>query len=1475
MNKKKFAVLALLLIAVMVLSLGLLVACNNNGDGNDNTKNDPIKPTEGLLISNGDFKVVGTSTTAYPRTITDWTGAKMYTSGSYADDVIAGAIHMSAAAYNENKSKWNDSKNDELYNLLTKDGRYGESDKIKNALMIYMPEKGTDLGVNDADYGPTAYGYTSANFTLARGSYYKLSVDVLTYNISGEKNDNGELTGNPGARIYLSSNTYAEFDGIDTKGEWKTFEIFIEAAPSSTTTLSVMLGLGKYTTTYSKGLTTGYAFFDNVELVKIDENPEAAYKEAVQKEIANNDFIRTATLKVPNGRFDFGSNTLSNSSVPNSWTLITGNSGKSDPAPTSLGFNAIIDAGKFNDKVTAENDNRLNYQTYSSTYYMRNSANVIDTYVPANSLSAIGNNLTNFLTPRAGSNIYMLSQQLMTAQGVRTSRNITIEKNKIYALSIDLYTHDVHGAGVSLVLSGNDGKDIVIKGISQSKYDGVLIGNQEINPDDNSYTVNTVNGASTNGWVTYTFYIIGNQFRDYNYKMSVWLGTEGTGSNTKVDYTRYTNSSGTSTSQSTTYKANGTFSSGWVFMDELRIEEGVTIPYGDSSVAQADKNQTLDCSVAGMNDKTALVVDLSSENLFSTNAGADNGNDLSIGNTQHAPSIEGNNVTMHGIPNGWKSNFDKSDKDNPIIANGIITEGLVQIDTEDNFKNSGGKGTYPKMPYNIENKTAYMMNASEDGYFEIESAPFTVGANSFHRVSLWVKTCDIKSTSGIYVYLLKDEEDGKDPSSLSTFTKINTDEYDEYTNDWCELTFLIRGSNEDSTTMRLKFTLGTGNRWASETLTTGSVYVANMNMTAITAATFSGTSTGTYVKSVDLSSSTSYTFTNGGFDDYDLDDEDYDSTKLLQEQTIAATPERWSFSDDKLKDEENSKLVAGIIGLNDEHRENFEGLYFNGSNQTNALFPNIDFNNFYGDESNNDFYLSKENMESIGGPNMLAIGSQDATKYAAGFASDSFTLSANTNYVLSVYVKTVGKTNASIFLTGEASTLVETNSFKIENTNDSDWVKYSFYIKVSTTSVSLKLNLWLGYNAEYMEVEGETKEDKAENAKSSGAVFFDNVTLNSIDDEKFDSIQADNKKTAKLSFTTDSFDSISSTIESRGSLTSPTGWSGSADDEQSASNTKGGVIYADGEYLTTDSEGYVTILGNEIKLEDMTITDEEFQEAKASGKYDDMSDDEITAALKEIKLAEQKAADLMPLNELVRKTGYRMLIINNTKESAYKYTSSNMTLTANSVYKISVWVRTYNIEGNDRAGAFVELYLGSANESSKPFIFKSVRTDKDGSNEWKKLEFFVSTRESNVTSVTLRLGLGKYYTDEEEIALAKGYAMFDDVTVETVTEADYEKAVEDAKTNDAILARRVADENTGSSDKPTDPITPNNKFNLDYLWWMIPTIILGALIIVVVIVYVVRKVRKPKRNTSNAIPDAPIFNANIDEKHDRYDDNKE
>ena len=258
-----------------------------------------------------------------------------------------------------------------------------------------------------------------------------------------------------------------------------------------------------------------------------------------------------------------------------------------------------------------------------------------------------------------------------------------------------------------------------------------------------------------------------------------------------------------------------------------------------------------------------------------------------------------------------------------------------------------------------------------------------------------------------------------------------------------------------------------------------------------------------------------------------------------------------------------------------------------------------------------------------------------------------------------------------------------------------------------------------------------------------------------------------------------------------------------------------------------------------------------------------------------------QAKNWIPVSELYAHNGsHQMLVINNMEKSAYTYSGSSVTLKEQSFYEVSVFVRTYGIDATDdeTVGAFVELYLGSANETDNPFIFKSIRTASDaGFVEYK---FYVKTLNEDVTSVSLKLSLGKYVADEVEgetvvTGLTSGYAMFDDVTIRKIDESAYDAAAE----SNTVQKRTVSSESKGTSDEDNNNdnnnTTPKHTFNTEALWWMVPTIVLGLLIIIVVIIYIVRKVNKPIAKKKEKKVATPVETPSLDAKRDKYDDNKE
>lgn len=148
--------------------------------------------------------------------------------------------------------------------------------------------------------------------------------------------------------------------------------------------------------------------------------------------------------------------------------------------------------------------------------------------------------------------------------------------------------------------------------------------------------------------------------------------------------------------------------------------------------------------------------------------------------------------------------------------------------------------------------------------------------------------------------------------------------------------------------------------------------------------------------------------------------------------------------------------------------------------------------------------------------------------------------------------------------------------------------------------------------------------------------------------------------------------------------------------------------------------------------------------------------------------------------------------------------------------------------------------------------------------------------------MTINLSLGTYISEEDEdgnqviSGTTSGFAMFDDVSVTEITDEEFDAKKAEDDENALILTRELTNDNEGDVNGGEEPGgTGKPSFNLDYLWWMIPTLVLGLVIIVVLVVFIIRKVRKPGKRVEKIQQSTPDAAQTLNEKRERYDDDKE
>ena len=213
---------------------------------------------EALTITNSQFADTGSGDIPTP---TNWTGAGI--GGAPTASVKSGVMNLST--YGSNKDKYFLDQYDEYKNAQP-DSPFGKGDSASGS--GYYQDTNRNVLLINANGTPTAYGYTSASFTLAPNSYYVITAWVKT----------GSIGANGGAAILVNglSEDPVGFTAINTQTltssdekllGWFDYTIYIETSSflSSSATLSLQLGYNGV-----GGLNTkGYAMFDNITATQL------------------------------------------------------------------------------------------------------------------------------------------------------------------------------------------------------------------------------------------------------------------------------------------------------------------------------------------------------------------------------------------------------------------------------------------------------------------------------------------------------------------------------------------------------------------------------------------------------------------------------------------------------------------------------------------------------------------------------------------------------------------------------------------------------------------------------------------------------------------------------------------------------------------------------------------------------------------------------------------------------------------------------------------------------------------------------------------------------------------------------------------------------------------------------------------------------------------------------------------------------
>ncbi len=261
------------------------------------------------------------------------------------------------------------------------------------------------------------------------------------------------------------------------------------------------------------------------------------------------------------------------------------------------------------------------------------------------------------------------------------------------------------------------------------------------------------------------------------------------------------------------------------------------------------------------------------------------------------------------------------------------------------------------------------------------------------------------------------------------------------------------------------------------------------------------------------------------------------------------------------------------------------------------------------------------------------------------------------------------------------------------------------------------------------------------------------------------------------------------------------------------------------EEMVNSSSTYVSLLENNFYNSNATyFTNQNSVDSVSGLKFS------IVDSLKDNVYSHDNKTTSKNILQLINYTdGYQTLV------SDYTYS-----LTANSYYEFSIWIKTnFNntINNGENFGATFEIVtiddegnLVFADKDENRNYFKNIVVDTQENNGWQKYSIFILCKEN--CDIKVLLGLGN------QNDLTEGIAYFDDLVVTDIDESSYASQTANSTTIVTDKVELPIDEETDSTTQTT-PADMN-------VWLLVPSIILFLALATALIAYIIKKEKKKK-----------------------------
>lgn len=702
--------------------------------------------------------------------------------------------------------------------------------------------------------------------------------------------------------------------------------------------------------------------------------------------------------------------------------------------------------------------------------------------------------------------------------------------------------------------------------------------------------------------------------------------------------------------------------------------------------------------------------------------------------------------------------------------------------------------------------------------------------DTYYRFSVWVRTVDVPSTSGVVLTVYDGDKDTNSAAkAIATFAAVTTDkdlaDSSSSLNGYRELVCYFHTASLQNQDVTFEISLGSGGAFTSSTLFSGTAYIANASLVETDYTKYNGASaSGTYEKKYDwYETLSSETFTNGQFQKYNYSDTKFFKDGGVNEKgefqsTSFGVPSGWTLKGEK------DKAVAGIVDVNRENLLNNLATKLGITAEVLKAVP-VDAN----DKPVETFGIY------AGGDSYLLINSADVEGLAkesvrVGYVSNSFTLNANSYYKISVMVKVING-QASVYLMTD-NNISETNvDSKFENIEASTasqtggWKRYTFYVKTGFSSISATLGLYLGgkdvdialTDANMTKLENDLSGKYVREVAEDGTVTFVVYNKNTHKDVKDTYNYNGSAKGGTVLFDYVIKEDISESVYNAKTASAT---ASAADEYEETKRVE----------MNLDSFGLAT------------TPDENKPTSPKGWTKTSLTKDTDT---------EQLQSGVIYSTDYKAHSGESCLIIPylNTAGASY-YASDAKTLTKDGYYKISVWAK---LSEGHTGKAYITLVATNYGENSKYVDYASQTIEVD-STDWKEYVFFIKAPSSDTKidkygdnakdlSLKIRLGFGESADNK-----ASGYVLFDDVLIEKldVKADEFDKHVSDFKAaNTGLTVNTVKYSAIDKEEETTPDKEPDKENNKDsgknFNWVIFTSVAFGAIVVIAVAAFFIKK----------------------------------